>query len=263
MKLTQIIGKKIGQSQGFLENGKRVPMSKIWVEGNVVSQIKTTEKDGYNALQIGFGTKRKTTKAIEGHSKKAGLKQIPRFFREIRVDSAPENEIGSLLDVLTILEPGDIVDVSGVSKGKGFAGVVKRHNFRGGPRTHGQSDRERAPGSSGQTTTPGRVYKGKRMAGHMGVDNVTIKNLQVLEISNGTVIVKGLVPGIKGQLVTITRVSKSKKFTPIYKGAEAIADENLEDTKVQEVLPEAVDTEEVKVATKIEEPKPCIIFVTM
>lgn len=115
------------------------------------------------------------------------------------------------------LKPGDVVQVRGTSKGKGFAGVVKRHHFKGGPRTHGQSDRERAPGSIGQTTTPGRVYRGKRMAGRMGSDRVTIKNLLVLDIARDIVTIKGLVPGARNNRLVITKTGEAKKFIPLYK----------------------------------------------
>lgn len=248
------------QSQGFLENGKRVPMSRIWVEGNVVCQIKTTDHDGYNALQIGFGARNKAKQAIAGHIKKAGIETTPRFFREIRVDELPNLELGAVLNIAEILEPGDIVNVTGTSKGKGFAGAVKRWNFRGGPRTHGQSNRERAPGSSGSGTTPGRVFKGKRRAGHMGVDTSTIRNLEVLEIVDGVVVLRGLIPGIKGQLVTITRVGKTKKHVGLHKTEEekaAIAaaleaanpTEEVEEPKVEEAPVE----EEVKADAPVEE----------
>jgi large subunit ribosomal protein L3 len=246
MNLTQIIGKKLDQSQGFLENGKRVPMSRISVNGNVVCQIKTMDTDGYNALQIGFGVRNKAKKAIAGHIKKAGIETTPRFFREIRVDETPNFELGSLIEVATILEPGDIVNVTGTSKGKGFAGAVKRWNFRGGPRTHGQSNREKAPGSSGSGTTPGRVFKGKRRAGHMGVDTVTVRNLEVLAINGDEVVIKGLVPGIRGQVVTITRVGKTKKHVGLYK---------TEEEKAAEAQAEAANTVEEVAETSVEEPK--------
>jgi large subunit ribosomal protein L3 len=210
-----LIGKKIDQAQGFLEDGTRVPLSIISVRGNVVTQIKTTEREGYNSVQLGFGSTKKTAKPLLGHIKKAGIEKMPRFFREVRAD-APSQELGSEINVLEVFEPGDIVDVTGTSKGKGFAGVVKRHHFKGGPRTHGQSDRERAPGSIGQTTTPGRVYKGKRMAGKMGNEQVTIKNLEVLDVKEDIILVRGLIPGAKGSIVTIRKVGKSKKFKPLW-----------------------------------------------
>lgn len=212
-----MIGRKIDQTQGFLEDGTRVPLSIISVAGNVVSQIKTSEHEGYNAIQLGFGTWERVNKPMAGHIKKAGLQEKkPRFFREIRVDESPDYNLGSAILVSEVFDPGDIVDVTGTSKGKGFAGVVKRHGFHGGPRTHGQSDRERAPGSIGQTTTPGRVYRGKRMAGRMGNEQVTIKNLEVLDVKDDVILVRGLIPGAKGSIITITKVGKNKKFKPLW-----------------------------------------------
>jgi len=235
-----IIGTKIDQTQAFLEDGRRIPMSLISVSGNVVTQIKTPEKDMYSSLQIGFGTKKKPTKAVLGHSKKAGIDKTPRFFREVRMSDTAGFELGQKITAAEALEVGDVINVTGTSKGKGYAGVVKRHHFKGGPRTHGQSDRERAPGSSGQTTTPGRVYKGKRMSGRMGNETVTVRNLVVVDIKDEVVYVKGLVPGIKGGMVVISKIGKAKKFTPLFS------------VKVEEVEP-VVET--VEVETLPEEPE--------
>lgn len=236
-----LIGRKIDQTQGFLEDGTRVPLSIISVGGNVVTQVKTADREGYNSIQLGFGTSRRPTKPMAGHIKKAGLKEkMPRFFREIRVDDSPDLISGSAIPVLEVFEPGDVVNVTGISKGKGFAGVVKRHGFRGGPRTHGQSDRERAPGSIGQTTTPGRVYKGKRMAGRMGNKRVTIKNLEVLDVKEDTILVQGLIPGAKGSIVAITKVGKNKKFKPLYSEKS----ENSESQVISESENQAVSVSE-------------------
>jgi large subunit ribosomal protein L3 len=232
MQILSLIGKKIYQKQGFLQDGTRIPLTGVFVGGNFISQIKTQEKEGYNALQLGIDIKKKASKAELGHSKKAGLKNTPRFFREIRVDDANKANLGSELNVAEVFEPGDIIDVTGISKGKGWAGVVKRHGFRGGPRTHGQSDRERAPGSIGQTTTPGRVYKGKRMAGRMGQQKVTIKNLEVIEVTNdGVLIIKGLVPGSLNSILTIKKVGKNKKFVPLYK---EVVEKHIQETQENE-----------------------------
>lgn len=251
MNITGFIGKKDYQTQGFLEDGKRIPLTVVTSLGNRVSQVKTAEKDGYNAIQLGFGTKKKTNKPLKGHSDKAGLKETPRFFREIRLTDIPEIEPGYEINVSELLEPGDIVDVVGISKGKGFAGVVKRYHFKGGPRTHGQSDRERAPGSIGQTTTPGRVYKGKKMAGRMGHEQVTVKNLEVIEIKeDGTILLRGLVPGVKKSLLMIKKVGKNKNFVPLYR---EIAEEEVK-TEVSVEKPK--DTEEktqVKEVAEIKE----------
>ncbi len=236
MQIQTLIGKKIDQTQGFLEDGTRVPLSIISVGVNIVSQIKLSDKEGYNAVQIGFGTAKKVNKPIAGHIKKAGIEKSSRFFREVRVDEAPTSELGSIIPVAEVFEPGDIVDVTGTSKGKGYAGVVKRHGFRGGPRTHGQSDRERAPGSIGQTTTPGRVYRGKRMAGRMGNAQVTIKNLEVLNVQGDTVLVRGLIPGVRGAMVMIKKVGKNKKFIPLWseKPESSEKSENSENQSISE-----------------------------
>lgn len=222
MDINGLIGKKIDQTQGFLEDGTRIPISCLLVLPNVATQVKTAEKEGYHAIQLGFDIRKKTHKAMVGHIKKAGLTTMPRFLKEIRLDAAGSVAAGSIVKAADVFSPGDIIDVTGTSKGKGFAGVVKRHHFKGGPRTHGQSDRERAPGSIGQTTTPGRVYRGKRMAGRMGHERVTVKNLEILDVAGDSVLVKGLVPGIKGSIVMIKkRGMKSKKFKPLFKSSFA------------------------------------------
>lgn len=242
-----LIGKKQNQTQAFLQDGTRIPLTVISAMGNVVTQVKTLDKDGYTGIQLGFDIKKKANKAIVGHSKKAGLEKGARFFKEIR--DAEGLEIGAKVNPSDVFKPGDIVDVTGVSKGKGFAGVVKRHHFKGGPRTHGQSDRERAPGSIGQTTTPGHVYRGKRMAGRMGHENVTVKNLEVVEITNdGAILVNGLVPGSVNSIVVIKKVGENKKFVPLYKESSSTpASEGQVEEKAQEpVLQE--ESQEVKTA---------------
>ncbi len=258
MQLRAVLGKKLDQTQAFLEDGTRVPVSVIDVKGNFVSQIKTSEKEGYNSVQLAFGNKKKLNKATTGHLNKAGIKEQPRFFREIRAEEAVEIELGSNVDASTVLQPGDIVDVSGVSKGKGFAGGVKRFHFRGGPRTHGQSDRERAPGSIGQTTTPGRVYKGKRMAGRMGTENVTVKNLEVLEVKDGTVLIRGLVPGFKNNFLVIEKVGENKKFKPLYREPEEVTEEPVQaEAQVEQVEPVGeTSAEGVQAEAVIEQAQP-------
>jgi large subunit ribosomal protein L3 len=231
--INTILGKKLGQTQGFLEDGKRIPMTRIDVSGIVVSQIKTAEKDGYDAVQLGYGTTKKADKPTTGHTKKAGLTSVPRFFKETRADKMEGIEAGSAVNVEEVLSAGDIVDVTGTTKGKGYAGVVKRHHFKGGPKTHGQSDRHRAPGSIGQSTTPGRVYKGKRMAGRMGAVQATVKNLEVVEYADGILLVKGLIPGPISSIVTITRRGTNKKHMGLYK--EPVVEEEIAETKVEEI----------------------------
>lgn len=220
--MNTIIGRKLLQTELFLTNGVRVPVTKIDVSENTVIDFKTIDKHGYNAVQLGYGSKKTNKKSILGHVKKANLDSSPILIREV-VHKPEESTfaIGEKVNIEKVLQIGDIVTVTGKSKGKGFAGVVKRHNFRGGPRTHGQSDRERAPGSIGQTTTPGRVYRGKRMAGRMGQENSSILNLLVLNIESAQgrqiVVVKGLVPGSVNSLVTIKKTGKlaDKKFVPV------------------------------------------------
>ncbi|HKB88459.1 MAG TPA: 50S ribosomal protein L3, partial [Patescibacteria group bacterium] len=177
----------------------------------VVTHIKSEDRDGYWAIQIGFGSKKlkNTSKSLQGHLKsvvKEGF--APRYLKEIRVDKEPEQKVGDVIQASDVFKPGDVVSVTGTGKGKGFAGGVKRHGFHGGPKTHGQSDRERAPGSIGQTTTPGRVYKGKRMAGRMGGERVTIKNLHIISVNPETseVEISGQIPGIPGGLITIHKI---------------------------------------------------------
>lgn len=212
-----LIGKKIDQVQMFLEDGTRVPVSRVRIGLNVVTQIKSKDQNGYSAIQLGFDTRKKSTRSLTGHSKKAGMEKTPRFFREVRVDDVSDFEIGKNISTADVFKAGDVVDVTGTSKGKGYAGVVKRHHFKGGPRTHGQSDRERAPGSIGQTTTPGRVYKGKKMAGRMGNETVTVKNLEVVDVDDSNLFVKGLIPGVKDGLVVVRKVGEKKKFVPLFK----------------------------------------------
>lgn len=253
--ITTAVGKKIEQTQGFLENGTRIPLSRIFVGENVVSQLRTVEKEGYNSVQIGFGEKRRPSKPLAGHAKKAGLKITPRFFKEVRSDKLDGIELGSSIKVEEVFEKGDIVDVIGTSKGKGFAGVVKRYHFKGGPKTHGQSDRHRAPGSIGQSTTPGRVYKGKRMAGRMGNETVTIKNLLVMDVVDGELLVKGLVPGPKGTVVTITKRGAQKKFVPLFsdKVEEPVIDEAVIEEVGASVEEQEAAREVVEAAKEAEE----------
>ena len=213
-----LLGKKIEQTQKFLQDGTRIPVTEIAVPDNAVVQVKTNEKDKYTAIQIGIGKKKKPTKPTLGHAKKAKLEFVPTIIREVKVDKENQLKAGDFLTVAQVFKQGDIVNISGTSKGKGFAGVVKRHHFRGGPKTHGQSDRHRAPGSIGSGTTPGRVYRGKRMAGRMGHQIVTIKNLKVVNVDaiNKKLYILGLVPGVRNSTVWITLAGESKKFIPLH-----------------------------------------------
>ena len=201
--LKGIIGKKLGMTQVFKDDGKVEAVTAIEAGPCVVTQVKTVAKDGYNAVQLGFGEVKRLNSPQRGHLK--GLGQF-RYLREFSLDDIETIEAGTRVDA-GLFKAGDLVDVTGVSKGKGFAGVVKRHHFAGGPKTHGQSDRHRAPGSIGATTSPGRVFKGMRMAGHMGDSRVTERHLEVLQAdpARGLLLVKGAVPGAKNGLLLIRK----------------------------------------------------------
>ena len=205
-----LIGKKIGMTQIFDESGLAVPITLIEAGPCYVTQVRQPERDGYNAVQLGFGEvkPKRLTGGQLGHLKTTELPPL-KFLREFRVKEAEVSE-GDKLEVGEVFSVGDQVDVVGTSKGKGFQGAVKRHGFRGGPKTHGQSDRQRATGSIGATTTPGRVFKGKRMPGHMGSDRVTIQNLRVeyVDPERNLLGVRGAIPGPKGGVVMIKEARK-------------------------------------------------------
>lgn len=208
MKMPGIIGKKVGMTQVFRDNGKMEAVTLIEAGPCTITQVKTTDKEGYDAVQLGFGQAKKLTKAEQGHVKELGKF---RYLREFRVRDAKTAKVGDKIDV-TVFKAGDVVNVAGVSKGKGFAGVVKRHHFKGGPKTHGQSDRWRAPGAIGSTTTPGHVVKGLRMAGHMGLERVTARRLEVLKADpeKNLLLVIGAVPGNRDGLLLISKTTKRK-----------------------------------------------------
>lgn len=259
-----LIGQKLEQSQNFLKNGKRIPVTGISVLENVVLQVKTSEKEAYSAVQLGTGSKKKPTKSLLGHAKKAGRSLAPLKTREVTLKDVKAEDMpktGDLLNVDTVFKPGDIIQVTGISKGKGFAGVVKRYNFRGGPKTHGQSDRHRAPGSIGQGTTPGRVYKGKRMAGRMGSDTVTVRNLRVVDVdsTSNKLYVSGLIPGHRNSWVYITRIGEDKKFVPLISTKEAIASDKANAEEVKEEMSLATPPEtagEIKAAASTDSGEP-------
>jgi large subunit ribosomal protein L3 len=202
-----IIGMKMKQSQEFTSEGKRIPVTYIDTNTCYITQI--INLPDQKTIQLGFGKIRNQTKPLIGHLKKAGLeKQKLRFLRTFTVDEIPESiKLGQEIKIEDVFKSGDKIRVTGISNGKGFAGVVKRHHFAGGPRTHGQSDRERAPGSIGQTTTPGRVYRGKRMAGRMGGERVTVQGLAVVSVDTDKKIlkIKGLIPGRSNAMVIISK----------------------------------------------------------
>ena len=255
--INTILGLKGVNSQVFIE-GLRIPVTKIKTGPCVVTQIKKMDTDGYWAVQIGFSSRKakNTSKPLQGHLKKLQKSnskkqaEYPRFIREVRLDKEPEFKVGDVINASEIFKRGDVVSVSGISKGKGFAGVVKRHHFRGGPRTHGQSDRERAPGSVGQTTTPGRIYKGKRMAGRMGGEQVTVKNLHIISVNEetGEMEISGQIPGRPDTLITITKI-KSGTLKDLEKETTA----QVVEGEVPSEEGEGTETKEVKEVK--EEPK--------
>ncbi len=222
--INTILGTKLKMTSTYDSRGHRVGATILRVSPNYITQVKTVEKDGYSAFQLGVGSKKSVKKAQVGHAKKAGLDKKIRWFREIRVKGEGESVKGEIenlkpgteVTLAQVFSVGDALKVTGTSKGKGFQGGVKRYNFRGGPKTHGQSDRHRAPGSIGSGTTPGRVYKGKKMAGHMGVERVSYKGLEVVEVDreNNLITIKGGIPGSVGGLVILEKQGRIKGYTP-------------------------------------------------
>jgi large subunit ribosomal protein L3 len=206
-----ILGKKLGMTQVYGKGGKTEAITAIQAGPCTITQVKTVEKDGYNAAKLGFMEVAAPKTAKKGKTKEKAPAKF-KYTREFRLDKGPKMEAGQKIDV-TLFKAGDIVDVCGISKGKGFAGGVKRYHFHGGPKTHGQSDRWRAPGSVGSNTTPGRVYKGLRMAGHMGSERVTVSNLVVHDVdqARNLLLVKGAVPGMTNGLVLIQKAKREKK----------------------------------------------------
>lgn len=202
--INAIYGKKIGMTQIFSEDDRVIPVTVIQAEPNKVCQVKTKTTDGYEAVQLGFGAikEKKVNKPMAGHFAKQGT-DPRRYLREVRVDAADEYKIGDEVAVSAFAETKR-VDVTGTSKGKGFAGVMKRHGFKGGPGGHG-SHFHRAPGSVGQCATPSRVFKGMKLPGHMGCDTVTVKNLDVVRIDEdqNLILVKGAIPGGKNGIVRV------------------------------------------------------------
>jgi large subunit ribosomal protein L3 len=203
-----IIGKKIGMTRLFQESGETVAVTAIQAGPSVVTQVKSRNGDGYDAVQVGFVENKVKQSQLnspqKGHLR--GLENV-RYLREFRTDDISSVKRGDKVDV-SFLKRGDLINTTGISKGRGFAGVVKRYHFAGGPKTHGQTDRHRAPGSIGSTTFPGRVLKGQRMAGHMGNKRVTARNLEVIQvdIERNLLLVKGAVPGANGGLLIIEKV---------------------------------------------------------
>lgn len=233
-----ILGRKIGMTQVFTESGKLIPVTVVEVEPNVVTQIKTKENDGYEAIQLGFDTKREklATKANAGHAAKA--KTTPkRFYREIKGVDINDYSLGQELSV-DIFSRGEIIDVTGTTKGKGFQGVIKRHNQSRGPMGHG-SHYHRRPGSMG-TMRPMRVFKGKALPGHMGTLTVTIQNLMVVDVDkeNNVILVSGNIPGPKKGLVIIKTATKNPKTVEIENLISYANEESVTETPVAETTKE-------------------------
>jgi large subunit ribosomal protein L3 len=214
----------------------------------LITQIKTEETDGYRAVQLGFGSARHTNKPMRGHLQRQG---DLRYLREFQVDDPGRHRVGERIGA-EIFQEGDQVDITGISKGRGFAGVVKRYGFRGGPRTHGQSDRHRAPGAIGAGNTPGRVFKGMRMAGHMGAEQVTVRNLEVLEsnAARGMLLIAGAVPGARNGLIKIRYAKKTLREA---RARRPEAAEGEAAPAVEEEAPAATEEQE-KPEAKAEEP---------
>lgn len=206
-----MMGRKLGMMQVFRESGEVIPVTVISLGPCIVTQIRTLDRDGYEAVQLGYEQvpPRKLTRPQQGHLKAAGA--MMRYLREFPARDISAHNVGDVVNV-ELFQPGQYVDVAGNSKGRGFAGVVKRHGFRGGPKTHGQSDRHRAPGSIGGGNAPGRVWKGQRMAGRMGGKRVTVQNLEVVEVlpEQNLLLVRGSVPGARNALIQVKHAVKRK-----------------------------------------------------
>ncbi len=205
-----LLGRKVGMTQVFSDTGIVIPVTVIELGPCVVTQLRTQDNDGYDAVVLGFGEikPKSLNKPQKGQMKGAG--RLVRYLREFKAEGVEDYSVGQELKA-DLFTNGQLVDVTGTSKGRGFAGVMKRHNFRGGPRTHGQSDRQRAPGSIGPGSTPGRVFKGLRMAGRMGNRRVTVQNLEVVEVleDRNLLLVRGSVPGAKNGLLMVRRAVKA------------------------------------------------------
>ena len=205
MKSIGLIGRKVGMTQVFQDDGTMVAVSVLQVEPNTVTRLRTAERDGYTAVQLGTDASRRLSKPEAGQFKTLAKGTTPATVHEFRLASVDDYAVGQKLDV-SLFTVGELVDVTGVSKGKGFAGHIKRHHFKRGPKTHG-SDHHREPGSIGPGTTPGRVYKGMRMAGHMGDERTTIKKLRVIraDAERNLLLVKGTLPGARNALIFVKK----------------------------------------------------------
>lgn len=230
-KVKVFFGQKVGMTQIYDGQGTLIPVTVVHAGSCRVVQVFSRERHGYGAIQVGLGeVKAKSVNRPDaGQFKKAGIPGA-RWIREIRTEKAAEFKVGQSLSV-DVFAPGDFVDVSGVSKGKGFAGVMKRHNFGGGPSTHGQSDRARAPGSSGSNTYPARVYKGKKFPGHLGAERVTVQHLEIVGVhpDKEILVIRGAIPGPRQGLVeirqTVKRLKAREKVEPTSRKEKAVKKE--------------------------------------
>jgi large subunit ribosomal protein L3 len=245
-----LLGRKLGMIQIFDKEGRLRGVTVIEAGPCLVTQVKTDENDGYRAVQLGFGSARHINKPMRGHLQRQG---DLRYLREFRADDPNQHRVGERIGA-EIFQEGDQVDITGISKGRGFAGSVKRYHFRGGPRTHGQSDRHRAPGAIGAGNTPGRVFKGQRMAGHMGAEQVTVRNLEVLESNpaRGMLLVAGAVPGARNGLLKIRYAKKTLEEARARKPGAA---EREAATPSEEEAPASAEEQEMPEA-KAEQPAP-------
>jgi len=244
-----MIGRKVGMMRLYDGGGRVRAVTAIELGPNRVTQLRTGDRDGYEAVQIGYrGDRKRLTRPARGHLRPAGVEEPLSILREFRVDDISEFSLGQELSV-DRFSPGAFVDVSGISKGRGFAGGVKRWGFRGGPKTHGQSDKHRGPGSVGAGTTPGKVWKGQKMAGHMGARRKTVRGLLVVLIdrSRNLIFVQGSVPGPSGSIVTVSPAMRSalEGFDPpVLEGSV------IEDVGDADAVSEATSVEEVSVSTE-------------
>ncbi len=253
-----LLGRKLGMLQTFDKEGRLRGATVIEAGPCQVTQVKTEDTDGYTAVQLGFGIAKHINKPKRGHLKRLG---DLRYLREFKADDASQHQVGDRIGV-EIFQEGDRVDVTGTSIGRGFAGGVKRHGFHGGPKTHGQSDRHRAPGAIGAGNTPGRVFKGMKMAGHMGAERVTVRNLEVLQSdpARGLLLVAGAVPGARHGLLKIRyatqtlELARNRKVEPPAREApEAETEEEAPKAVTEAEAPEAATEEEAPEAVTEEE----------
>src|SRR3990172_639798 len=260
--LNTILATKDKMGATFVESTR---VAVTWVKAGpcIVTQIKKPESDGYWAVQVGYGDKKtkNISNSLRGHFRKITnnselitKNRMPRYLREIKLNSDPDVKVGDVITLTDVFKKGDVITVTGTSKGKGFAGVVKRWRFAGGPKTHGQSDRQRAPGSIGQGTTPGRVYKGKKMAGRMGQDTVTIKNLVVVDLKpeENLLAVSGPVPGISGGLLSLIKLAEGNLEELVEEAPQVEVQEVEEEGKSDEKLASTESTEKTEDTEKEE-----------